>query len=106
MLQADGGRTARGSLARRATRHPESFRAFLTAGTEDEPALVRTLRRERTGYGVLALHPDGPVLHDLYVVQENRIATGFASALFPPKGWLPGRFLLALLPPEPMSANR
>ena len=89
------------ALARRAARHPASFQAFLTAGTEDEPALIRTLRRQRTGYGVLALHPDGPVLNDLFVVQENRLVADFAAELFPPKGWLPGRFLLALLPPDP-----
>jgi len=47
---------------------------------------------------VLALHPEGPPLQDAYVVQENRVATQFAAALFPRKGWLPGRFLLALLP--------
>lgn len=89
------------ALARRAARHPASFQAFLTAGSEDEPALIRTLRRQRTGYGVLALHPDGPVLNDLFVVQENRLIADFAAELFPPKGWLPGRFLLALLPPDP-----
>jgi hypothetical protein len=63
--------------------------------------LVRTYRRTRTGYGVLALHPDGPPLADFYIVQENRVATDFAAGLFPPKGWLPGRFLLAWLPPDP-----
>ena len=60
-----------------------------------------TLRRSRTGYGVLTLHPEGPVLNDLYLVQETRVIADFAAGLFPPKGWLPGRFLLALLPPEP-----
>ena len=89
------------ALGRHAARHPASFQAFLTAGTEDEPALIRTLRRQRTGYGVLALHPDGPVLTDLFIVQENRLVADFAAELFPPKGWLPGRFLLALLPPDP-----
>jgi hypothetical protein len=62
---------------------------------------VRTYRRSRTGYGVLARHPDGPLLTDAYFVQENRVVTEFASGLFPPKGWVPGRFLLALLPPDP-----
>jgi O-antigen ligase len=89
------------ALARRTGRHPDDFRAFLTAGTEDEPAQLRTLRRSRTGYGVLTLHPEGPVLNDLYLVQETRVIADFAAGLFPPKGWLPGRFLLALLPPEP-----
>jgi hypothetical protein len=44
------------------------------------------------------LHPEGPPLYDLYVVQENRVITEFAAALFPAKGWLPGRFILPLLP--------
>lgn len=102
----DGFTTAAGgdialatALQRRARRHRSSFQAFLTAPTEDEPALLQTYRRERTGYGVLALHPDGPVLIDDYIVQRNRVAAQFASTLLPPKGWLPGRYLLALLPP-------
>ncbi len=89
------------ALARRAARHRESFQDFLQAPTGDEPALMRTSRRERPGYGVLARHPDGPVLADVYVVQENRVPADYARRLFPPKGWLPGRFLLALLPPDP-----
>jgi len=64
---------------------------------------------------VLALHPDGPALADVYIVQENRLIADFAAGLFPPKGWLPGRFLLALLPalslsngppPTPMNGPR
>jgi O-antigen ligase len=89
------------ALARRAERHRDDFVAFLRAGSEDEAALVRTYRRARTGYGVLALHPDGPVLADVYIVQENVVITDFAAGLFPPKGWLPGRFLLAFLPANP-----
>lgn len=88
------------ALGRRAARHPMDFQNFLTADTEGEAALLRTLHRERTGYGVLALHPDGPVLSDAYFVQENVVASDWAAGLFPPKGWLPGRFLLALLPPD------
>src|SRR5262249_24611860 len=89
------------ALQRRARRHGSDFRAVLRAGSEDEAALLRTYRRERTGYGVLALHPDGPPLTDLYVVQEIGPIADVAAELFPPKGWLPGRFLLALLPPDP-----
>ena len=89
------------ALARRAARHRASFQEFLAAPTEDEAALVKNSRRERPGYGVLARHPDGPILADIYVVQENRVVADFAAGLFPPKGWLPGRFLLALLPPDP-----
>lgn len=86
------------ALARRAAKSSGDFQSFLVAGTGDENALVRVLFRQRTGYGVLALHPDGPVLRDVYIVQENRVVSEFAADLFPPKGWLPGRFLLALLP--------
>lgn len=89
------------ALARRTQRHRSDFHSFLAAGTEDDAALLRTVRRLRTGYGVLALHPDGAPLSDLYVVQENRVTADFAAALFPAKGWLPGRLLLALLPAEP-----
>jgi hypothetical protein len=88
------------ALARRAVRQRENFREFVVADSEDEPALVRTMHRQRTGYGVLALHPEGPVVSDAYFVQENRVVADFAAGLFPSKGWLPGRFLLALLPPE------
>jgi hypothetical protein len=31
-------------------------------------------------------------------VQELSVVADFAANLFPPKGWLPGRHLLALLP--------
>ena len=63
-----------------------------------EPSLLLTSRRQRVGYGVLALHPEGPPIADLFVVQENRVITDFAAGLFPAKGWIPGRFLLPLLP--------
>lgn len=86
------------ALARRARAHPDDFRAFLTAPVGEERALLLTYRRQRVGYGVLALHPEGPQFVDTFVVQENRVTADFAAALFPPKGWLPGRLLLALLP--------
>lgn len=86
------------ALARRAARHGDDFAAFLRADTGEDAALVRIQRRQRIGYGVLALHPDAPVLTDLYVVQENRLVADFAANLFPPKGWLPGHLLLASLP--------
>jgi hypothetical protein len=89
------------ALQRRALAHREDFRAFLAAPIGEEARLARTYRRQRTGYGVLALHPDGPPITDVYIVQDNRIVADFAAGLFPPKGWLPGRFLLALLPPNP-----
>lgn len=89
------------TLARRAQRHRATFRDFLTAPTGEDDALVRTYRRQRSGYGVLALHPVGPPLLDLYVVQENRLVTEIVTGLFPAKGWLRGRALLALLPDDP-----
>lgn len=88
------------ALARRAQR-AEDFRSFLAGPVGNEAALLRTLHRQRIGYGLLALHPEGPPISDVFVVQENRVVADFASGLFPPKGWIPGRFLLALLPPPP-----
>jgi tetratricopeptide (TPR) repeat protein len=90
------------ALVRRAARHPPpDWAGFLTSGLENEPLLLLSLQSERTGYGVLALHPDGPVLTDLYVKQQNRFVSTFASTLFPSKGWIPARELLARLPALP-----
>lgn len=89
------------ALQRRAQRQRDDFAAFLRAPLGEDGALARTYRRQRTGYGVLALHPDGPPITDAYIVQDNRIASDYAAALFPPKGWIAGRFLLALLPANP-----
>ncbi len=89
------------AMGRRAQRHGDDFSAFLRAGSDDEAGLLRVYRRSRKGYGVLAFHPDGPPLTDAYIVQEIGLATDFGATLFPPKGWLPGRFLLALLPLDP-----
>jgi tetratricopeptide (TPR) repeat protein len=89
------------ALARRARQVRTDFRTFLVAPAGDDAALVRTYRRQRPGYGVLALHPEGPPLVDVHIVQENRVTTDLAAGLFPAKGWLPGRFLLALLPADP-----
>jgi O-antigen ligase len=90
------------ALALRAARHPSpDAHGFLTAGPEGAPNLLLDIRPARTGYGVLALHPDGPVLTDLYVKPASRIVSAFASTVFPPKGWLPARELLARLPAAP-----
>lgn len=87
------------ALERRVTRHPPpDWRGFFTAGLENEPVFLTSLRYSRLGYGVLALHPDGPVLTNLYVHQQNRFVTTFAAGLLPPKGWLPARELLTRLP--------
>jgi len=100
-LSAKGDAAFASALTRRAQQTRADFRAFLVGATGDEPTVVRTLRRVRPGYGVLALHPEGAPLQDVFVVQENRVATAFAVELFPRKGWVPGRFLLALLPDHP-----
>jgi O-antigen ligase len=90
------------ALARRAAQHPSpDLHGFLTVGPGEEPALLASEVPARTGYGVLALHPDGPVLTDLYVRQQSRIVSEFASTLFPPKGWIPAAELLQRLPPAP-----
>jgi len=90
------------TLARRAARHPApEVHGFLTAGPEGEENLVMAIQSARTGYGVLALHPDGPVLTDLAVRTRPRMVSAFASTVFPARGWLPARELLARLPAEP-----
>jgi O-antigen ligase len=87
------------ALFRRKTRHPfPDWHGFFTAGVEDEAALIMNSRSQRPGYGVLALHPDGPILTDLYVRQQNRIAATFASTLFPAKGWILASDLVNRLP--------
>jgi len=101
LASAGGDAGFAAALARRARQVRTDFRAFLVAPTGDDAALVRTYRRQRPGYGVLALHPEGPPLVDVHIVQENRVTTDLAAGLFPTKGWLPGRFLLALLPADP-----
>jgi len=90
------------ALVHRAARHaPPRWHDFLTAGLENEPYLLVDTRFARSGYGVLALHPDGPVLTNLYVMQQNRLVATFASTLFPPKGWLKAGELLKRLPATP-----
>ena len=99
-----GGRDAdfSAALARRKTRHPfPDWHGFFTAEVENEPTLLVNSRSRRLGYGVLALHPDGPILTDLYVRQENRFVSTFASSLFPAKGWLLARELVNRLPVIP-----
>lgn len=89
-------------LARRTALHPPpDWHGFLTAGLENETGLLISSRAARTGYGVLTLHPNGPILTDLYVRQQNRLVSTFASTLFPAKGWLPARELLNRLPALP-----
>ncbi|MEO6996178.1 MAG: O-antigen ligase family protein [Lacunisphaera sp.] len=90
------------ALVHRKSRHPfPDWHGFFTAGVENEPSLLVNYRSRRLGYGVLALHPDGPILTDLYVRQENRFVSTFASSLFPVKGWLLARELVNRLPVIP-----
>jgi O-antigen ligase/tetratricopeptide (TPR) repeat protein len=89
------------ALRRRAARHRGDFLAFLRAGTENEPAFSRVLRRIRPGYGVVTFHPDGAPPADVLLVPENRILAEFAHELFPAKGDLPARVVLQLLPKNP-----
>ncbi len=90
------------SLARRAARHPApAVRGFLTAGPEGETNLLVEIRSTRPGYGVLALHPDSPVLADLYAQPLPRMVSAFAASVFPARGWVPARALIARLPAAP-----
>ncbi len=90
------------ALARRAAQHPApDVHGFLAAGPEGEENLVVAIQSARSGYGVLALHPDGPVLTDLAVRTRPRVVSAFASTVFPARGWVPARELLARLPAEP-----
>lgn len=56
------------------------------AGREDP--LIRQVRRERPGYGILMRNLDVPLPVDAYIVQENGIVRDFFPSLFPPKGYL------------------
>lgn len=64
---------------------------------------IREYHRERTGYPVLMRDLDLPVPVDLYDVQENALAAGELSFLFPAKGWLPTPLLRELLASPPSS---
>lgn len=85
------------ALERRAGRHTGDFHAFLRADSEEERELIQSTRRVRPGSGVLAFHPDGPPLMDVYLVQENRLHAILGKELFPPKGALPAPLLLSWL---------
>lgn len=56
-------------------------------------------RRVRTGYGVLLGHPDGPAPADVNVQFSIQLPPALAG-LVPPKGWLPGPFLIGFLASE------
>jgi hypothetical protein len=56
-------------------------------------------RRIRTGYGVLLGHPDGPAPVDANIQIGTDLPPALAG-LVPPKGWLPGPFLLGFLASE------
>jgi len=65
--------------------------------------LVRTYRRERTGYPVLMKNLDVPPPMDLFDVQEDPRMADSLRFLFPRKGWLPSPLLRAWrdAPPAP-----
>lgn len=65
------------------------WRCWLTAEAGRNPPLVRTLRRERQAYTVLAYNMDLPVPMDAYVVQESLLAEWFFEDVFPARGHLP-----------------
>lgn len=59
------------------------------------PAIVR--RNERVGYPVLMRNLDLPPPTDLWVARESSVRDSKFGFLFPEKGWLPSRVLIALL---------
>jgi hypothetical protein len=69
----------------------------LTQPTSADAALMRLGRNERPGYSVLMRNQDGFPVRDLYIFQENLLVKEHLSFLFPQKGYLPDRLLLAAL---------
>ena len=62
-----------------------------------DAGLVRLGRNERPGYSVLMRNQDGFPVRDLYIYPEKLLVEKYLSFLFPPKGLLPDRLLLAAL---------
>ncbi len=85
-------------------------RRFFAAVPPPEPAplaraTVLAYRRERPGYPVLMRNLDLAIPTDVFLVQENALASGAWRFLFPAKGWAPSPALLALLD-HPDSAHK
>lgn len=70
------------------------WRAWLQCAAGREPPFLRTYRRERPGYPVLAGNLDVPVPVDDYLVQENGLAQMFFGFVFPERGRLPDPVLV------------
>ena len=60
-------------------------------------ALVRLAQNERPGYSVLMRNQDGFPVRDLYIYPENVLVEKHFLFLFPQKGSVPDRLLLAAL---------
>lgn len=98
---ANGDLEYAAALTRRSHRHPPpDWHGFLSAGLEEEPSFLMSVVFSRPGYGVVARHPDGPVLTNLYIQQQHRLVAQFTAGLFPPKGWLSSRILNEWLPAQ------
>jgi O-antigen ligase len=78
---------------------PERVQYFVgrPARPDFAAAPLRSYRRERQAYPILARNLDLPPPLDLFDVQENTLAGGELRFLFPAKGWLPGPVLAGLL---------
>jgi O-antigen ligase len=91
------------ALRRRIDECRSSFIQLLTRPTAPDAGLLRLGRNERTGYSVLMRNQDGFVVSDLYVYPENLLVERHLSFLFPEKGCLPDRLLLAALSDLPIA---
>ena len=85
------------ALRHRTSECHTSFTRLLTQPTAPDAALMRLARNERPGYSVLMRNQDGFPVRDLYIFQENLLVKEHLSFLFPQKGYLPDRLLLAAL---------
>ena len=92
------------AIRRRFARTDTGFARLLTAPAGADHALVQLIRNQRPGYSVLQRNQDGYLLSDLYIFPENVLVAGYASFLFPPKGYLPSQLLLHSLADLPPAA--
>lgn len=75
-------------------------KAILADPAGREAPLMRQVRRERPGYGILMRNLDVPLPIDAYVVQENAVVRDFFPDLFPRKGYLPTTRLVRIVQEE------
>ena len=85
------------ALRRRIGESPDSFIRLITGPTAPDAALVHFVQNGRPGYSIVMRNQDGFPVHDLYIFPENVLVEKYLSFLFPPKGHLPDRLLLAAL---------